>query len=110
MMQDVYNISRDTMENLLNRLRHPSYENAVLRESIMQRLHSEIQSTSDGNSETVQFSNLDLSFLASPQVNAPFSYSAVQISEAPSALDIPVKQIPRTEISYRNEYSPSTAA
>lgn len=76
----------------------------------MQRLHSEIQSTSDGNSETVQFSNLDLSFLASPQVNAPFSYSAVQISEAPSALDIPVKQIPRTEISYRNEYSPSTAA
>ena len=43
MMQDVYNISRDTMENLLNHLRHPSYENAVLRESIMQRLHSEIQ-------------------------------------------------------------------
>ena len=62
-MQDVYNISRDAMGNLLNHLRHPLYENAVLRESIMQRLHSEIQSTYDGNSETVQFSNLDLSYI-----------------------------------------------
>lgn len=62
-MQDVHNISRDAMRNLLNHLCHPSYENAVLRESIMQRLHSEIQFTSDGNSETVQFSNLDLSYI-----------------------------------------------
>lgn len=110
MMQEVYNISRGAMENLLNHLRYPSYENAVLRESVMRRLHSEIQSTSDGNSETVQFQNLDLSFLALPQVNIPFSYSAIQISGVPSSLDIPAMQTLHTDVSYWNEYSPSTAA
>ena len=110
MIQETYNISHEAMESLRKHLRHPSYENAVLRESIMQQLHSEMPSTIEGNSETVQFENLDLGFLLLDHEKSEFRYSEVSIENEQPMSNVSMYDTKHPAACYWDEYIPTTAA
>jgi hypothetical protein len=122
MIQETHNISHEAMERLQHYLRYPSHENAVLRESIIEQLRSEAHSTWNQISETVQFDNLDLSFLSNFQLEPKFQYSKICIPGDILPESISLKQVvcdnsfldtlhsgEYNSLSL-NKYSPSTAA
>ena len=55
MIQEVYNISRDTMSSLLDQLRSPSREQVLKREALIKRLQAEIPTVISGDSEIDHF-------------------------------------------------------
>lgn len=93
MIQEVYNISREAMESLQNRLRNPSQERALMREAMMRKLRAEIHSSFRENAEVSQFDNLDLSFLQEPQVKTQFVYSPMHVSNNSAFVDISLRNI-----------------
>ena len=108
MIQEVYNISRDTMSSLLDQLRSPSREQVLKREALIKRLQAEIPTVISGDSEIDHFEDLDLSFLK----DTPFSYSELAIPEDHSSVHIAVNQpiCNESETSYKNEIMIVTAA
>ena len=108
MIQEVYNISRDAMNSLLDQLRFPSREQVLKREALINRLQAEISTVISGDSEIDHFENLDLSFLK----DSPFSYSELAIPEDHSSVHIAVNRpiCNEAETSYQNETTIMTAA
>ena len=61
--QERYQITRDTMEEIMHQYLHPSREDAVAREKMMQEINLHMSSRMEGTSEIVSYDDLDLSFL-----------------------------------------------
>lgn len=70
-MQEVYDISRETMESLLGHLRNPSREHIERREMLMQRLQQEVQTVIEGDTETDQFEDLADTVPTRPVLDTP---------------------------------------
>lgn len=58
-----YQITRDTMEEIMHQYLHPSHDDAVARQEMMQEIRLHMSSRIDGTSEIVSYDDLDLSFL-----------------------------------------------
>lgn len=108
MIQEVYNISPEGMDSLLNRLRTPSRNQALMREALIRNLQAEIHTVISGGAETDHFENLDLSFLR----KFSFNYSKVCISGNHPSVKISVGNFDddKAETSYQNEEVSMTAA
>lgn len=61
--QERYQITRDTMEEIMQQYLHPSHEDAVARQKMMQEINLHMSSHMEGTSEIVSYDDLDLSFL-----------------------------------------------
>lgn len=63
LFQEQYQISRGTMEEIMHQYLHPSREDAVAREKMMQEINLHMSSRMEGTNEIVSYDDLDLSFL-----------------------------------------------
>lgn len=63
LFQERYQITRDTMEEIMHQYLHPSREDAVAREKMMQEINLHMLSRMEGTNEIVSYDDLDLSFL-----------------------------------------------
>lgn len=61
--QERYQITRDTMEEIMHQYLCPSREDAVARQKMMQEIRHHMSSRMDGTSEIVYYDDLYLSFL-----------------------------------------------
>lgn len=63
LFQERYQITRDTMEEIMHQYLHPSREDAVAREKMMQEINLHMSTRMEGTNEIVSYDDLDLSFL-----------------------------------------------
>lgn len=63
LFQEQYQITRATMEEIMHQYLHPSREDAIAREKMMQEITLHMSSRMEGTSEIVSYDDLDLSFL-----------------------------------------------
>lgn len=61
--QERYQITHDTMEEIMQQYLHPSHEDAVARQKMMQEINLHMSSRMEGTIEIVSYDDLDLSFL-----------------------------------------------
>lgn len=61
--QERYQITRDTMEEIMQQYLHPSHEDAVARQKMMQEINLHMSTRMEGTNEIVSYDDLDLSFL-----------------------------------------------
>ena len=62
MLHEEYNLSEEDSEKLLYDIRHPSIEVAERRKKIYQNYLTNVDIEEDGESEVVDFKDLDLSY------------------------------------------------
>ena len=67
MFDERYHITRDTMQEIMQQYIHPSREDAVLREKMMQEIRGHTSTRMEGSTEIVSYDDLDLSFLEEAQ-------------------------------------------
>lgn len=67
MFDERYHITRDTMQEIMQQYLHPSREDVVLREKMMQEIRSHMSTRMEGSTEIVSYDDLDLSFLEEAQ-------------------------------------------
>ena len=58
-----YQISQDSLDEILHQVFHPSIEDAKLRDQMMREIAESMTIKNDGTKVIVTHSNLDLSFL-----------------------------------------------
>lgn len=63
LFREQYQISRGTMEKIMQQYLHPSREDAIAREKMMREISLHMSSRMEGTSEIVSYDDLDLSFL-----------------------------------------------
>lgn len=62
MLQEEYNLTEEELKQLLYDIRHPSMEVAIRREKMYETYLSNVDIEYDGESEVVDFKDLDLSY------------------------------------------------
>lgn len=62
MSLDEYNLSEEDLKQLLYDIRHPSMERAISHEKIYKNYMADVNVEEDGESEVVDFKDLDLSY------------------------------------------------
>lgn len=106
-MQETYDLSREEMEALSERLRNPSREQLRRREEMMQELRKKILPGTLPDTEL--FEELDLSFL-----QQPFDYRQVQMSREETSLHLCLKfngmGAYQSDVSYSGQDTDMTAA
>lgn len=66
MFEETYQISRELTEQLLHELYHPNGNEVKRNHEILEKVRQTMHITRDGNGATVEFDDLDLSFLNQP--------------------------------------------
>lgn len=109
MMQEIYDLSRDEMEELSERLRHPSRQQLLRREEMMRALRAKSPAATDFRMQTEEFEELDLSFL-----QQPFCYRQTEVlaDGFTSGVFLEFNGVgpSRSDVSYQNRDMDMTAA
>ena len=106
-MQETYDLSREEMEALSERLRNPSREQLLRRQELLRALRG--QASVGAGPDTETFEELDLSFL-----QRPFDYRQVQMSQEEPSLHLCLKlngmDAYQSDVSYPGQDTDMTAA
>ena len=77
MFEEAYQISRELTEQLLHEMYHPNADEIKRNNEALEKVRQTMHITRDGNGATVEFDDLDLSFLNQPTyISGNWEYGA----------------------------------